>query len=43
MFEIMDEEPEPKDMEQALSIQNPKGDITNYNTLCLVILLTDLF
>ena len=27
MFEIMDEEPEPKDMEQALSIQNPKGDI----------------
>ncbi len=24
MFEIMDEEPEPKDMEQALSIQNPK-------------------
>ena len=27
MFEIMDEEPEPRDIEQALSIQNPKGDI----------------
>ena len=27
MFEIMDEEPEPRDIKQALSIQNPKGDI----------------